>query len=128
MNWKSPVVRTILFVLIVGAVGVGYLSYREWQRGERIEEEIEALRQEAAKIQLENSDLAQKIMYFDSPDFQEREAKDKLGLKRADEEEILLSGTPTLPEARREVTANTLPAPEDDVPNYRKWWNLFFHD
>ena len=77
MNWRSSTVRIVLFLFLIGAGATGYFSWREYTRGERIQAEIDTLQGEADKIQRENDSLSAKLLYFASPDFQEREAKEK---------------------------------------------------
>ncbi len=109
-------------VLIAWAV---YVSSKQLTRNERIESEVEALRVEADKIRRENETLQEKIGYFSTADFQEQEAKEKLGMKKEHEEvvvikerpeEIMMPPVPERPSAR--VTKET--------PHYRQWFELFF--
>lgn len=126
MNWRSPALRITLVLLVAGAIGVSIISFREYKRGERIQGEIDMLKGEADKIKIGNEDLGQKIMYFNSPDFQEREAKDKLGFKRLEEKVVLLPGTPHLAPSPSLSDGGSLSSDtQENLPNYRKWWNLF---
>lgn len=116
-----------LFILLLAGVSLaGWMIWREHERSVRIQAEIDALKAEADKIQRENEGLSEKIMYFASPDFQEREAKEKLGYRRLEEEVVLIpegAGRAT----GQEAGAMVAPLSESStVPNYRKWWELFF--
>ncbi|MEP7162691.1 MAG: hypothetical protein ABI747_02905, partial [Candidatus Moraniibacteriota bacterium] len=85
------------------------------------------LRTEANKVRMENDGLSQKIRYFDSPDFQEREAKEKLGFRRQEEEVVLLpESLPVSPDEKTENASAEKPRFEANRPNYEKWWKLFF--
>lgn len=127
MSWRSPLIR----LAIVGILGIGIFagiaSYREYERSERIQAEIDLLKQEADRIARENESLSQKIQYFGSPDFKEQEAKEKLGLKRQEEKVIAVQGVSSEEEksAPHEVAATPVDWSE---PHYKKWWKRFFHE
>lgn len=107
---------------------MGYQSYQEHERNAQIQDEIDALETEAEKIRRENETLAQRIEYFASPDFQEQEAKKKLGLRRQEESVLSIREDPSL------VTSLALPENSSSeikqevqiLPNYKKWWQQFF--
>lgn len=100
-------------------------AVKEAYRSRRIEKEVEALRQEAAKIQNENNQLAQKIAYLQTPEFQEKIAKEKLNLQKPDENVVVVKQRVGELPSVAGVQTETVQA-EIDVPNYQKWWNLFF--
>ncbi len=128
MNWKSPITRIVLAFLLLGSVGAGALTWREYERGERIQREVDLLRAEAEKIDRENQGLSEKIAYFSSPNFQEQEAKQKLGYRRQDEEVVLVR--PEMMAAETEILDHEARKGEqsvnDLVPNYQKWLRLFY--
>jgi cell division protein FtsB len=127
MSWRSPWAR-LGFVLMLGiAVWAGWESFQQYERSVRIQQEIDVLKHEAERVARENETLSQKIQYFASPDFKEEEAKEKLGLRRQEEQVIAIDGDVRLvPEA-----ALMEPAASERVawqgPNYQKWWNRFFN-
>lgn len=109
------------------AVFTGWASFRQYERSLRIQGEIDVLKQEAERVARENETLSEKIQYFASPDFKEEEAKGKLGLRRQEEKVIAIEGDRTLePETILEVTPKESGSVAWAVPNYRKWWNIFF--
>ena len=85
------------------------------------------MKQEADKIKTENNDLQQKNQYFSTPEFQEKTAKEKLDLQKQDENVVIVKSSPssiTSGESNQRTTAEQSNSP--DLPNYKKWWNLFF--
>lgn len=105
-----------------------YVSSKQIARNERIEDEVTLLKREADKIRRENENLSQKIGYFSSPDFREQEAKEKLGMKKEDEEALVIRQRPEAV-GTTDMTPIFQTAPAvvpRDIPNYRKWWQLFF--
>jgi cell division protein FtsB len=127
--------RQTLFtrVVFIGAFGIalwiGTVSYRFFQRTGMIQSEIHELESEAKRINQENATLREKIEYFSSPSFKEREAKDKLGLKKIDEQVIVVKA-PVDTEERVEASPlaiiGTGRVAEFHAPNYVKWWRMMF--
>ncbi len=129
MHWRISLRLGMVALLAAG----GYLGYKSWEEHERnakIQLEISLLEAEAAKVRRENETLAQKIEYFASPDFQEQEAKKKLGLRRQEESVIALHETPAFfPEVgsgNGQLGGVYQEKNPDATPNYRKWWKRFF--
>ena len=117
-------------IVVFVALGAGLLLSSGWQEMERsrqIEDEVERLRQEAERIRGENRTLSDKIAFFSSESFEEREAKEKLGMRHVGEEAVVIDLEPfpetdtvagvSVSEHRREAF------PEEQ--NYRKWLRLF---
>lgn len=130
MHWRISLRLGMVALLAAG----GYLGYKSWEeheRNARIQSEIALLEAEAAKVRRENETLAQKIEYFASPDFQEQEAKKKLGLRRQEESVIALHETSVFsPEVGDHGDSQLQRVYQernsDTTPNYRKWWRRFF--
>lgn len=120
--------RLVAALLVLGGLYMGYRSYEEHARNAEIQAEIDALEREADRIRRENETLAQKIAYFASPDFQEQEAKKKLGLRRQEENVVGLREVAVLPEQVAETMGSAAPA--ESAPgsesNIKQWWKLFF--
>jgi cell division protein FtsB len=121
---------SILFT-IIGLVAAGWISYyafKENRRSRQIENEIETLRQEAEKLRQNNQDISEKIGYFDTPEFQEKTAKEKLNLQKENENVAIIKPSPALRDTSSgtgsDVSQKEISAPE--APNYQKWWNYFF--
>ena len=111
-----------LVVLILIGISLGKEAYRKRQ----VQKEIEGLQSQIKDLGQENGDLNNLIAYFSTPQFQEKEAREKLNLQKDDEQMIVL---------HKELAAkNQPPAPADQAPaaqndnspNWRKWLNFFF--
>lgn len=109
------------------ATWAGWASFQQYERSVRIQQEIDVLRREAERVARENETLSQKIQYFASPDFKEGEAKEKLGLRRQEEQVLAVDGDVRLvPDiAPMETVVHERVAWR--APNYQKWWNRFFN-
>jgi cell division protein FtsB len=117
----------IIVALISWAV---YVSSKQLSRNQRIEDEVSALQEEANKISRENETLTEKIRYFDSNDFREQEAKEKLGMKKAGEEVVVIKSWQQDEEEASPIDtkAASLEQIDEQSPNYKKWWHLFFSE
>jgi hypothetical protein len=67
------------------------------------------------------------MSYFSTREFREQEAREKLGLKKADETVVAIKddiarGSVDSTVNKQEATKTE----EDHIPNYRKWWQIFF--
>jgi cell division protein FtsB len=65
----------------------------------------------------ENQRLKSALAYSQTPEFIEKEARDKLFMSKAGEQKVLIpqdsGSSPNLEN-------------QDNEPNWKKWWNLFF--
>lgn len=117
----------IVFILCLIS-WTAYVSSKQLARNQRIENEVDLLRQEAEKIRRENETLSEKVRYFASNDFREQEAKEKLGMKKAGEEVVVIKSR-TAEQVQEETSPLSMtPATYEGAgePNYKKWWRIFF--
>lgn len=126
-------IRTILIAAVlmalIGVVGwVGFKSYREMERNDRIQEEIQALEKEKSRIQQENSLLQDRIEYLKTDTFQRQEAKEKLNYREAGEKVVIIKQVAGVAEKAIPESSYKENRPEVhfQVPNFRKWWRQFF--
>lgn len=124
--WKKIVIGV---VILLSGWGL-YVSSKQIERNRRIQDEVSSLEVEAVKIRRENETLSEKIDYLSSDNFREQEAKKKLGLKKAEETVVIIKPRPgdsvvlgIASENNRSVTENN---DNENIPNYEKWWKIFF--
>jgi cell division protein FtsB len=118
---------SILFA-IVGIIIAGWISYfalKENKRNKQIESEINNLRTEAEKLRQNNQEMKNKIVYFETPEFQEKMAKEKLNLQKENENVTIIKSSPVSRDKQvaGETTATEKKAPEKT--NCEKWWDYF---
>lgn len=110
---------------IVLAVTISTKAFQEAYRGRKIQKEVEDLKAQAQKVQNENEALKQRIAYFQTPEFQEKVAKEKLNLQRPDENVVVVK--PSVEnQQQNEKQSEEIVEIKQDIPNYMKWWNFFF--
>ncbi|MBP7822671.1 MAG: septum formation initiator family protein [Candidatus Moranbacteria bacterium] len=116
----------MLLALLILSGWLYLLSRKEHARDTTIGAEIARLEAESEKMRQENLSLKERIAYFSSDAFQEREAKEKLDYKKQDERVVAVRPS------RESVSVPTLLSSAEsryngeDVPNHRKWWRLFW--
>ncbi len=105
-----------LIILILGLFLIVNLTRSIWEllgAGDRIKEAEEKV----AQLRLKNDELKKRFSEVQSPAYLEKIAREKLGL--AKEGEVVVILPPYQP----------APAPQEsqeNLPNWQKWWNLFF--
>ena len=105
--WGLVGVMTVFMVRLTGNV------WRLWRAGDRIKQAESEVRSQ----ELENQELQKRLAEVQSPEFIEREAKEKLGLVKPGEEIVIL------PEIKLEPSFAK--ASEGRQSNWRKWWKLY---
>ena len=121
----SLIIRISALVFVIGILFVAFSAWKEMERSKRIEGEVEKLRSEANRIQGENQTLVEKIAYFSTEDFEEREAKDKLGMKKKDEEVVSIDTGAGGKERSSENPEDQKEEEKEDIPNYVLWLKVF---
>jgi len=114
-----------LAILVLIGVSLGKEAYRKRQ----IQKEIEGLQSQINSLGQENSDMQNLIGYLSSTDFQEKEAREKLNLQKEDEKMIVLRKevVPQDSQSKSGKDNANLP-PQDNAPNWQKWWKHFFEN
>jgi cell division protein FtsB len=88
----------------------------------RVKEEIDREKARIAKIEAENRELEQKVALTNSPQFVEKEIRNKLGLVKTGEVIVVLPDEETLKKLAPPIKDNADYLPD---PNWKKWIKLF---
>lgn len=113
--FKSKVMTWLLVaVILVVSVGFGrvYLQKRQ------IDKEIAKLEERADKVAKDNEELSYLVKYFNTPEYQERQAREKLNLKK--EGEVVIGMPEESEEASTQVAAN------EPKNHAKEWFEYFF--
>jgi len=114
--------------LVVNVAGVYYKKYK-------INKEIEDLKAQIASAEKSNQQISEMIDYLGSKDFLEKEAREKLNMKKPGEEVVIIEPSPEQATSSSELApgnneikksdslANEAPESES---NLAKWWKFFF--
>lgn len=120
--------RAVLFLLLLAFVWLVLVSAKAFYKKRQLDKEIQDLKAEIAKTEQKGQELNQLLGYFNSQDYLEKEAKDKLNLKKEGESVVMvqepIAGTANEKEAGGTAGA-AISAPLDEN-NLVKWWKFFF--
>ncbi|MFW5884797.1 MAG: septum formation initiator family protein [Patescibacteria group bacterium] len=98
---------------------------REVYKQEEINEEVLALQKEIDKFEKDNSELRQLAEYFNSDEFKEREAKEKLDLVKEGEKVVVVKKASTEAAEEQEKSSDKAEVSLSRA-NYYYWWHYFF--
>ncbi|MBI3956734.1 MAG: septum formation initiator family protein [Candidatus Kerfeldbacteria bacterium] len=112
--------------LVLGAflILVALVSFaREFLRRMEVQSDIARLQTQVREFEERKTTVSGLIDYFESPLFQEQEAREKLGLAKPGESVVIV------PLSNETVAVAGAPSPDGTTPsrNPAKWWNYFFH-
>ena len=115
VNTDKTWIRIIILLVIAYLLFVvGKTLYQSYQ----VRREITGLQNDIINMKAANKDLSEQILYYQSSSYQEKIARERLGLQKPGEQVIVI-----LPEPKPKIVEKD---PYDSIPNYQKWWNFFF--
>lgn len=85
-----------------------------------VDTEVARLQEQADKLAYDNKQLDELIKYMDTPEYKEREAREKLNLKKPGEEVYILAADSN--------AGQVAGAQEEAQSNPKKWFNYFFKE
>lgn len=106
----------VLFILF----SLGQEISRRWQ----IDHQVAQLEQQADSMKKNVVELQNLNQYFQTSDYQERLAREKLNFRAPGEQVVLIPEDSAAPQA----PAITLEVPKKPLPLPLAWWNMFFLD
>ena len=115
-------VYNVFLFICIAILAFTIVSFgREYFKTKKLDKDIVALEGDIKKIEQKNIELTELIKYFDSESYAERRARMELGLKKPDEEVIIIPN-----QVKQE---NALRPPKEEkreISNIRRWWYYFF--
>lgn len=120
MSWSEFIKsRGATWALIPVMVIMLVLAARTMIQKRQIDRQIASLEAQAEKIKRDNDQLSGLIQYFNTPDYQEKQAREKLNLKKEGEFVVVLPND-------QEVAAVTQTIEPPVQSNAKLWLNYFF--
>jgi len=127
--------KIFLFFLLLAVIWVGLVSIKAYYKKSQLDQEVTSLKSEIGKLDQQDQDLSQLIKYFNNQNYLEKEAKDKLNLKKSDENVVMVPEGQLNEEADASqelfstktngISNNSQPA-RDAENNLVKWWKYLF--
>ncbi|MFA4937484.1 MAG: septum formation initiator family protein [Patescibacteria group bacterium] len=119
--WSIITSRLFIIIAIIAIVIIGVAFTKNLVRRAELTTEINALHSKVASFEQKNQELSGLIEYLKSSEFQEKEARLRMGLRKPDEQVIIL------PNESQNVEGDlSSMQPKMDEANWQKWWNYFF--
>jgi cell division protein FtsB len=120
--------RSLLFILVLAAIWLTLISVKTLYRKYQLDNEISSLKKEIAKIDRKDQELTQLMSFFNNQDFLEKEAKEKLNLKREGENVVMV---PEAAFSQESITTPTSVLGQSETAavsenNFVEWWKYFF--
>ncbi|MDD5749306.1 MAG: septum formation initiator family protein [Patescibacteria group bacterium] len=113
--WNSSILALLLFFLLI----FSFIKVsRELMLRHQINQEIRSLENKLSDLEDKNRKIEQLIVYLNTEDYIEREARLKLNLGRAGEKQVFLTGGQEI---------SRLSEPEIQRSNFTKWFDYFFN-
>ena len=94
------------------AVKLSFNIYRIWRAGDR----ITAARVKLEQVQKEQAELKKQLAWVQSPEFIEKEAREKLGYGKDGEIIVILPKNDEIPNHTSQIP---------NKPNWKRWWDLY---
>lgn len=106
-------------IVLVGILLIFNLT-RDIRRLLKASDQIKLAENQVRELEKENQQLEEKKEYYQSPEFIEEQARDKLNMAKPGETIVIL------PQNLEEVLGKTKKVTPPELPNWQKWWKLFF--
>jgi cell division protein FtsB len=120
LNFFSSRVITIIGILIIiyAAYGLAKITWQNYQVNQR----ISSLEENLKKIDEDNFELSNKIAYYKTNAYKERQAREKLNLQKPGEVVIVIPNTPQPEDKKGQSQKET--KPQKSKPE--NWRDYFF--
>jgi len=111
--------RLIKIIIVVIGIGLIISLSRNIYRLLKAGDQVKLAQQRLEELEKEHQELLEKEEYYQSEEFVEQEARNRLNMGKPGETVVILP-----PSAGEAGEISSSPAPE--LPNWRKWLKLFF--
>jgi cell division protein FtsB len=107
---------TVLLLVVFSVVTL--ITTQLYLQKKQVNSAVAMLQKQSDELTRDNQQLSELIKYLDTTEFREKEAREKLNLKKPGEEVVVLNSS----DAEGLVSG----ANESTDPNPKKWFNYFF--
>jgi len=114
---KKRLLRII--IIFLGVILIGKFT-KDLRRLLSATQQIKKAEERVAKLEEQRKQLSEKYQYYQTPEFIEEEARNKLNMAKPGETIVIL------PNNLNELLNHRQKFQENSLPNWRKWWKLFF--
>jgi len=121
--------RWFIFLSLLAFIWLGLVLTKTVYKKYQLNQEIESLKVEIAKMDKKEQELTKLIDYLGSQDYLEKEAREKLNLKKEGESVLMVSETELAKELSDSSNQESVVSNEEKIArenNLIKWWKFFF--
>lgn len=121
--------RLFIFLSLLAFIWLGLVLTKTFYKKYQLDQEIESLKVEIAKMDKKEQELTKLIDYLGSQDYLEKEAREKLNLKKEGESVLMVSETDLAKELSDSSSQGSAVNNEEKLAaenNLVKWWKFFF--
>jgi cell division protein FtsB len=121
--------KAMIFVLLLAFIWLSITLVRATYKKYQLDQEIVSVKNEMEKLDKKGQELNQMLDYFNSQNSLEKEAKEKLNLKKEGETVVMINENSFAQEAAILPVTTTAQGDdnfEKDENNLIKWWKYFF--
>jgi cell division protein FtsB len=118
--------RPFLFILLLAFIWLSIVLVKAVYKKNELNREIDNLKTEIEKLDKSGQEMNQLLDYFSSQSFLEKEAKEKLNLKKEGESVVMVPETVMIQEPGGAQATSTSGREAENDNNFMKWWNYFF--
>lgn len=116
----------VISIPLLAAIGLlGYKIFNQAHQQKMIDDEIATLEATAERLNIENKELAGLNAYFNTTEFKEKEAKDKLNLVKEGEKVVLVKGA-SVEQEEKQAEKDGRAEVVMERSNVYWWWYYFF--
>ncbi|MFH1207824.1 MAG: septum formation initiator family protein [Patescibacteria group bacterium] len=117
----------VIFELLL-LVGLGLAVGREMIRRHQIQSQIDSLESQAVGLEKQNTELSDLINMVSTPNYQEEQARLKLGMQKPGESVVAVLGANTGSSlSTSAIQETTSQASESTATNPQRWLDYFLH-
>ena len=116
----------IFFVILTGFIS--WSIFKQTIKKREIQKEISKLEKEAIKISQNNELLKERLSYFESQEYREKETKEKLNLKKPNENVVIVKPNVIKKEVEEEKENEIIRNDKLSYKeNFQKWWHYLLN-
>jgi len=112
--------RLIKIIIVIIGTGLIISLSRNIYRLLKADDQVKLAQENLKKLEEEHQELLKKKEYYQSEEFVEKEARNKLNLSKPDETVVILP--PNLGQTVEKIGST----PTRELPNWQEWLKLFF--
>ena len=122
--------KVFLFALLLIFVWFGIKTVKMIYQKQELGKQISDLKTEIEKLDKSSQEFSQLMEYMKDPAFLEKEAKEKLNLRKEGENVVLVPAAAVLKVSSTSLEnqpgGSAVPKPAEPDNNLVKWWKFFF--